>query len=184
MDNTVAKKIDVQDIAYGGTSYTYNLVNGAGSEDNYRYVIIGDYLIVNSLIEYDSASIHNIRIKITNDAGNHIEQNFKILINETINTKEPLKANNLITPNGDNINDVFEIYNPDIYSNFQLIIYDDNGVKTNVYNSGYNSSTQYNNTWNGVGDNGAKLNTGLYYYYLSTSNKEFVFKGSFYLIQP
>lgn len=181
---TVAKVLDVQDIAYGGVTYTFELVSGDGSQDNYRYIINGSNLNVNSDIEYDSAMVHHVRVRMTNAAGNKIEQSFQIKINETINSNQPLKANNLVTPNGDNINELFEIYNVDLYKEFHLTIYDDNGFKTNEYNNAYSASSKYNNTWNGFSDDGRKLPTGLYYYYFENSNNKNVYKGSIYLIQP
>lgn len=181
---TVAKTLDVQDVAFGGSTYAFKLIDGEGSKDNYRYAILENKLNANSDIEYDSASSHFIRVQMTNLAGNKIEQTFQIKINETINSNQPLKANNLVTPNGDNINDVFEIYNVDLYKEFQLTIYDDNGIKTNFYNPELNTNTKYNNTWNGYSDNGKKLPTGLYYYFFTTLNGTHFFKGSIYLIQP
>lgn len=180
---TVAKILKVQDVAFGGATYTFKLIDGEGSKDNYRYTILGNSLNVNSDIEYDSASAHFVRVQMTNIAGNKIEQTFQIKIIETINSTQPLKVNNLISPNGDNINDVFEIYNIDLYKEFHLAIYDDNGFLTNEYNKGFDPNMKYDNSWKGISDKGNKLTTGLYYYYFNNITNSHIFKGSIYLIQ-
>jgi gliding motility-associated-like protein len=181
---TVAKVLEVQDVAYGGSQYTFSFKNGTGVNDNFRYIINGNKLLVNTDIEYDSSDVHSIQIQITNSAGNHIEQSFKIKIKEIINTNLPLKANNLVTPNGDGINDVFEIFNNEMYGDFKLTIFDDNGYETNTFNNEHNTLNKYSNTWNGTSDKGIKLSTGVYYYYFSTLNGDRFFKGSIYLLQP
>jgi gliding motility-associated-like protein len=180
--NTVAKNIEILD-EFNSGPYTYELVTGNGSNDNYRYAFKGNQIIVNSDIEFDSAMAHNLRLRVTNSINNKIEFNCNIIIKETLNSSQPLKANNFVTPNGDGINDVFEIYNPELYNKFHLSIYDDNGYLVNEFNPNFSPEYQYKNTWNGVSDKGNKLPTGMYYYYFINSNHEHEFKGSIYLVQ-
>jgi len=80
-----------------------------------------------------------------------------------------LKVPNLFTPNGDGINDVFEIRGLDQYQSNELSIV--NRWGNEVYHS-----THYQNTWTGDG-----LNEGTYYYTLkvkrtATSDAE-IYKG-------
>jgi gliding motility-associated-like protein len=65
---------------------------------------------------------------------------------------------NVITPNGDEENDVFEIINIEYYANPQLVIFNRWGKK--VY-----ESSNYRNEWDG-----GKLSDGTYYYILTLSD--------------
>jgi gliding motility-associated-like protein len=80
-----------------------------------------------------------------------------------------LKIPNLFTPNGDGINDVFEIRGLDQYQQNNLSIV--NRWGNEVYHS-----THYQNTWTGDG-----LNEGTYYYTLkvkkTATSEEVVYKG-------
>jgi gliding motility-associated-like protein len=176
---TVAKIIEVEDVNNSGP-YTMSLVPGEGSQDNYRYSISNNQLIVNSDIEYDSAVKHNVRVAIVNNFGNKIEFKLNVDILETINSGQPLKANNLVTPNADGTNDVFEIQNVYLYTGFSLVIMDDNGSIVNQYSA----VNPYVNNWDGTSQTGIKLPTGHYYYYMNNANNEHVFKGTIYLMQP
>ena len=176
---TVAKIIEVEDVNNSGP-YTMSLAPGEGSQDNYRYSISNNQLVVNSDIEYDSAVRHNFRVAIVNSFGNKIEFKLNVDILETINSGQPLKANNLVTPNADGTNDVFEIQNVYLYTGFSLVIMDDNGSIVNQYSA----ANPYANSWDGTSQTGIKLPTGHYYYYMNNDNNEHVFKGTIYLMQP
>ena len=70
-----------------------------------------------------------------------------------------LEANNLITPNGDGLNDIWVIKNMHLYPNNELNIFDRDGrVVFKMYS--------YDNTWDGM-SNGNPLPEGTYYYVLS-----------------
>jgi len=87
-------------------------------------------------------------------------------VSTNINPK-PFFIPNVYTPNGDGINDFFEIVGLESYDNPRLKITDRWGDE--VY---YNPN--YKNDWNGYG-----LNGGTYYYYLilNANGREFVYKG-------
>jgi gliding motility-associated-like protein len=77
---------------------------------------------------------------------------------------------NVITPNGDRLNDFFEIVGLLKYSNYKLEIFTRLGLK--IY-----ESNDYYNDWNGS-YNGTPLPEGTYYYLLSIRgevNKGFVY---------
>ncbi|PYF76563.1 DUF7507 domain-containing protein [Pedobacter nutrimenti] len=82
---------------------------------------------------------------------------------------------NLITPNGDGINDVFEIRGLNQYGENQLII-------VNRWGNEVFRQSNYQNTWSGEG-----LNEGTYYYLLTVKRKggteTQVFKGYITLIR-
>lgn len=180
---TLAKTFEIEDVDNSGP-YTFALIAGTGSQDNYRYLIQGNTLLVNTDIEYDSSATHSVRLVVVNRFGNKIEMNANVIINETINSNQPLKANNLVTPNTDNVNEVFEIFNNAMYAGFQLTIMDDNGYVTNVYNHDFSPTVFYDNSWKGISDKGNILPTGMYYYVFKTQDNVHEYTGSIYLIQP
>lgn len=82
----------------------------------------------------------------------------------------PLPANNLITPNGDGINDYFQIDNPEVYTGFKLLVFNPSGEV--VY-----STDNYLNTWDGR-KNGSPLPSGLYYYLFENNSTGIFYKGT------
>ncbi|GAA4914128.1 CshA/CshB family fibrillar adhesin-related protein [Mucilaginibacter defluvii] len=89
-------------------------------------------------------------------------------VNLTINANAPFKIPTLFTPNGDGINDVFEIRGLEQYSQNKLSII--NRWGNEVY-----KATNYQNNWAGTG-----LNEGTYYYILQVQDsmgKWNVYKG-------
>ncbi len=88
--------------------------------------------------------------------------------------KIPVEASKAFTPNGDGINDIWEIRNIDVFESCPIRIFNRRGQ--NVYEAG-----QYNNDWNGM--MGSKeLPEGAYYYILSCSSSE-VHTGNVTLIR-
>jgi gliding motility-associated-like protein len=77
-------------------------------------------------------------------------------LNLTVNICD-LTIPNIITPNGDNLNDNFKVPNLEYYPNSQLIIYNRWGRK--VY-----ESSNYQNDWNGE-----KCSDGVYYFILQVN---------------
>jgi gliding motility-associated-like protein len=79
-----------------------------------------------------------------------------------------LPINNYVSPNGDGKNDYLVIQNADVYREYELTIYNSNGMvvlKTNGYD----------NSWNGSG-----LDAGVYYYTFFGSTK---YKGNITLVK-
>ncbi len=77
------------------------------------------------------------------------------------------------SPNGDNINDVFEIENIDQYPNSSLTV-------LNRWGSEVYENKPYDNTFSGLSSDGKELPDGTYFYILDLGNNEDIFKG--YLI--
>ncbi|MEQ8910410.1 MAG: cadherin domain-containing protein [Vicingaceae bacterium] len=61
-------------------SFTYQLVNGVGDDDNGNFVISGDELRTNVLFNYNNQRTHSIRVRSTDQGGLSIEQNFTVNI--------------------------------------------------------------------------------------------------------
>jgi len=86
----------------------------------------------------------------------------------------PVEASKAFTPNGDGINDIWEIKNIDVFESCPIRIFNRRGQ--NVYEAG-----QYNNDWDGT--MGSKeLPEGAYYYILSCGTSE-VLTGNITLIR-
>jgi gliding motility-associated-like protein len=69
----------------------------------------------------------------------------------------------IITPNGDGINDFWIVYNVDYFENNRVEIY--NRWGNLVY-----QKSPYDNTWEGTNNKGAMLSDGTYYYILDLGN--------------
>jgi gliding motility-associated-like protein len=84
-----------------------------------------------------------------------------------------LKTTNVITPNGDGINDYWIIHNSEVFSGYELKIYTSSGLE--VF-----STTGYQNNWNGRYKNN-QLPAGAYHYVLKKGNS--VFSGTISIIR-
>lgn len=95
-----------------------------------------------------------------------------------VKIKEIITIPSGFTPNGDGVNDVWEILNIDQYSNNSVIIYDRAGqvvFKTVNYN-------MFNNFWDGT-DNGSELPVSTYFYVVDLKNGDSAFKGPVTIIK-
>ncbi len=108
----------------------------------------------------------------TNSYGCIDINNVKVFVDEKVLI--PVEASKAFTPNGDGINDIWEIKNIDVFESCPIRIFNRRGQ--NVYEAG-----QYNNDWDGT--MGSKeLPEGAYYYILSCSTSE-VHTGNITLIR-
>jgi len=80
-----------------------------------------------------------------------------------------LKPTNVLSPNGDGINDTWEIENIDLYPDNEVKVYDKAG-RMIFYKKGYK------NTWDAT-LNGSYLAEGTYYYYVDFGFGLKKFKG-------
>ena len=77
------------------------------------------------------------------------------------------------SPNGDNLNDVFEIQNLGQYTNSSLVV-------INRWGNEVFRKAPYDNSFKGISDDGKTLPDGTYFYILDLGNDQDIFKG--YLI--
>lgn len=82
---------------------------------------------------------------------------------------------NIITPNGDGINDTWYIDKIKYFKNNQVFIY-------NIYGQLIYQKTNYNNEWDAT-YNGNILNDGTYYYVLKLVDLDLIYKGSVDIIK-
>lgn len=87
-----------------------------------------------------------------------------------------LSPNNIITPDGNGINDTWIIQNIENYSSCNVNVFDRTGSLVFTKKS-------YNNDWNGENMNGDILPDGTYYYVISFEEKDVVYKGSISILR-
>ena len=92
----------------------------------------------------------------TTDASIYVK---KEAIPESIAT-----TSNILTPNGDGINDYLIIQSKDAYQTCTIMIY-------NIWNVEVYSKDGYNNDWDGTTSDGKKLPDGAYYYIITCDDK-------------
>jgi gliding motility-associated-like protein len=96
-------------------------------------------------------------------------------INVSIVDDYKIIANNIITPNGDGVNDVWKIENISTFSEAELMIFDRWGKI--IY-----QVTGYDNTWGGTSGTDI-LPDGTYYYVITFPTSSIVYKGSITLLR-
>lgn len=139
------------------STYVYTLVAGADDADNASFTIDTKGILRAAVkFDYETKFTYNIRVRATNTAGEFVERALAITIADVYETPNKLEANNILTPNGDGINDVWVIKNLDLGKNNELFIYD--RVGRLVF-----SKKNYQNDWNGT-VNGNHIAEGTYYY--------------------
>jgi gliding motility-associated-like protein len=75
-----------------------------------------------------------------------------------------------MSPNGDGVNDYFEISNVELYKDYSLTIYNEFGLVV------YKALNNYNNDWDGT-YNGNRLQTAAYFYVFKNNFNGIEFKG-------
>lgn len=83
---------------------------------------------------------------------------------------------NAFSPNGDGVNDSWNIVGLSGYSDLQLQVYDRYGRV--VYNT-----RSYNQQWQGTASNGTPLPAGVYYYLISSSQNKLRLQGSVTIVR-
>ncbi|MFV8327957.1 gliding motility-associated C-terminal domain-containing protein [Flavobacterium sp. ZS1P14] len=121
------------------------------TSNNYKDFNLMEGTIVNPSKAYIS--------KLFGTAVNFSDVTAVTMESSLISSYTELEANNLITPNGDGINDFWIVKNMQLYPNNELNILDRDGRVVFTMNG-------YDNSWNGM-SNGNPLPEGTYYYMLS-----------------
>ncbi|XZQ05951.1 gliding motility-associated C-terminal domain-containing protein [Pedobacter sp. MW01-1-1] len=113
----------------------------------------------------------NYTVTVTNANGCLSSKTIRVTVVEDVK----LVPNNVITPNGDGVNDTWVVPNIDYYPNNTVTIYDRAGRK--VF-----GAVSYQNNWNGT-VNGDPLNEGAYYYVIDLGKGIGLLRGSISLIR-
>lgn len=166
--NSVIGTLSTTDFNTSDT-HTYSLVAGTGDTDNSSFTILDSFLLLNTILDYETQSIYTIRLKTKDQNGGTFEKEFTILVVDQTNEakiqklEQFFKAVNLFTPNNDGVNDFWEIENAYLYNDCKFIIFNNIGEK--VF-----TSTGYNNNWDGTSAKGVLLPIGTYYYTVISPN--------------
>ncbi len=145
--------------ASGGTSYSWSTASGIISGQNTATLTVRPAQTTTYTVRVTNAngcsSIASITIKVAED--------YKLV------------ANNILTPNGDGVNDTWIVQNIDMYPNNEVRIFDRNGRE--MYNK-----KGYDNSWNGT-VSGTDLAEGTYYYIITYGADKLVQKGFITIIR-
>ncbi|WP_316828318.1 MBG domain-containing protein, partial [Pedobacter miscanthi] len=145
--------------ASGGTSYSWSTASGIISGQN------------TAILTVRPAQTTTYTVRVTNASGCSSVASITIKVNEDYK----IVANNILTPNGDGVNDTWIVQNIDMYPSNEVRIFDRNGRL--MYNK-----KGYDNSWNGtIGGN--ELAEGTYYYIITYGPDKLVQKGFITIIR-
>ncbi len=144
--------------------WLWNFGNGTSSNDP------------NPTVQYFNPGVYSVTLTVTDSAGctNSIVKNNLIIVEEPLKVFVP----NAFSPNGDGINDVFEI-KTQLVKELQITVYDRFGGI--VF-----SSNDINFRWDGTDKSGKACQEGAYVYYIKGkfyNNKPFEQNGSILIIR-
>lgn len=83
---------------------------------------------------------------------------------------------NFISPNGDGVNDKWEIIHPQLYTDFKVYVYNQIGQQV------FYKKDNYQNDWKGTWE-GKTLPDGMYYYLVISPDSHYAYKGTLSLIK-
>ncbi len=113
-------------------------------------------------LDYENISEYQFEVEVTDEEGLSATALIDIQLTDVLEAQAMLPANNFLSPNGDGLNDVFEVQNVSLYPDFTLRVYNNSGVEVYFENG-------YSNSWQGQGKNGQLLPPGPYYYVLENT---------------
>lgn len=133
------------------------VVTALGSDTPLTWSSDTDYPLVESGNQITVAPLETTIVNVQGEVAGCV------LSNEvTVSVIQPVFAFNLFTPNGDGVNDVFEIANIEKYENSIVTIFDRWGQM--LY-----KSIGYTKPWDGT-NNGKKIPAGTYYYVIELNS--------------
>lgn len=158
--SNISKGETLQLTASGGTSYSWSGLGGIVTGQNsavltIRPTISGTYTVT-----------------VTNANGCSSQQTFAVTVRDDF---QAIKATNLLSPNGDGINDLWKVDNIDMYPGNVVTVFDRGGRV--LY-----SKKGYDNSWNGT-VNGVALAEGTYYYVIDFGSGKLKQKGFITLLR-
>jgi gliding motility-associated-like protein len=134
-------------------------------------------LSVKSVIDYESNKQYTYKVIVTDLQNQPLYDTATLVINvlDQIEIKQPLPANNYMSPNNDGMNDNFAIANPELYADYSLSVYDENGLEV------FYQASNYKNDWDGSYQ-GKTLRTGVYFFVFYNSKTGDKFRGALNIV--
>ncbi len=77
-----------------GDSFTYQLVSGAGVNDNDAFTIEGNSLLTNSSLDFETKSSYSIRVQTTDSTNNSYSETLTINVNDVAESPTDLELSN------------------------------------------------------------------------------------------
>ncbi|WP_426330156.1 MBG domain-containing protein [Pedobacter sp. R-06] len=145
--------------ASGGTGYSWSTASGIISGQN------------TATLTVRPSQTTTYTVRVTNASG----CNSTGAITITVAEDYKLVATNILTPNGDGVNDTWTVQNIDMYPSNEVRIFDRGGRE--MYNK-----KGYDNSWNGTAG-GSDLAEGTYYYIITYGPGKLVQKGFITIIR-
>lgn len=109
--------------------------------------------------------INTFSVTVTDQCQQKIQGQNLVILNEC-----PLITPNVITTNGDNINDLFIIKNLEDYESVELIL-------TNRWGNVVYQNSNYQNDWSGQDKSDEQLSPGTYYYTITPKSNKYTYYG-------
>lgn len=189
ISNTTINEYNKRNAAIGNLSVSdpdanenpvYTLVSGTGSNDNALFNLDGNTLKAAQVFYFATQNSYTVRIRATDNGGLFTETSFLIIVKD-IAEESSVIAQNLLTPNGDGFNDVWEIPNIEQFQNNEVVVYNRGGKI--VYNR-----KKYQNTWDGSDyskpvEINKYLPNGTYYYNIILKPGDAPIKGFITIIR-
>jgi len=153
--------------------HSYTLVDGDGDTDNSYFLIDGNKLYLNQDIYFETITSFSIRVKTEDGKGGSFERQIIITV-DYLTGQEEVRANKIISPNGDNLFDTWKVQNAGLY--FDCDFYILNSIGEIIF-----QSLGYEVEWDGT-YNGQELPIGAYYYVIKMPDEQ-VLRGTISLIK-
>jgi gliding motility-associated-like protein len=134
-------------------------------------------IILTNKVDYEKNKTFNFKVIVTDLQNIPLFDTATVTINvnDAIETKQTLPANNYMSPNNDGVNDYFMIDNVALYADYRLLIYNEVGLEV------YSIPGNYQNNWDGT-YNGKVLKTGVYFYVFRNNKTGEEFKGALNIV--
>lgn len=143
-------------------TFLYSLVSGDGDTDNSKFFIRNDSLFTSQALSFTDNNSLSILVMTDDQKG---ETFIKTLTINIVPDENLFVAGNYISPNGDGINDTWEIANNYLYADYDVSIFSAGG-QVIFQSKGYSKS------WDGT-YNSSKVPTGVYYYLVQNNSSKF-----------
>lgn len=157
-----------------GANLKYSIMGGSSA---FHLDSTTGELTVKSALDYESNNKYTFNVIVTDLQNQPLfdTATVTVSIKDAIETKQALPANNYMSPNNDGVNDFFAVANPELYVDYSLNVYDENGLEV------YSKPNNYQNDWDGT-YNGKTLKTGVYFFVFYNSKTGDKFRGALNIV--